>query len=187
MGKIIYHISDEELWNAYRDNGKAEKLAVLYERYMLLVYGVALKYLKKQSEARRLVLLVFEDLLTCAQEYDIRFFHPWLYTHVRKRCLEEMACGAGKNTMVLDESFLEFCDGFDVGELEGDERKQKVLQKCIEVLPEKQRICIGRFFTEERSFREIADATGFSLKSIKEQIQKGKCKLRLYLKEKGMI
>lgn len=187
MEKIIYHISDEELWFAYRESGKAEKLAVLYERYMLLVYGVGLKYLKNPSGAHRIVISVFEDLLTWKQEYDIPLFRTWLYSHVRKRCQEEFLHAVGDDRAVLDEDFLEFCDSFDLREWLEDKRNRKVLQKCIEALPEKQRISIERFYREERSFREIEDATGFSLKSVKEQIQKGKRKLRLYLEEKGMI
>ena len=68
-----------------------------------------------------------------------------------------------------------------------EDQKEKVLLKCIESLPEKQRISIYRFFMEDRSYKEIEEATGFSLKMIKSFIQNGKRNLKLCMQKKGVI
>ena len=82
---------------------------------------------------------------------------------------------------------MEFCDDFNLEDIREEDQKEKVLLKCIESLPEKQRISIYRFFMEDRSYKEIEEATGFSLKMIKSFIQNGKRNLKLCMQKKGVI
>ena len=74
MRKIVRNINDEELLAAYRESGKPEQFAILYERYMPLVYGVALKYLKNSADAQDVVMQIFEELLEKVLHSEIRFF-----------------------------------------------------------------------------------------------------------------
>ena len=50
MNKDLHKYSDAELLSFYRRTRKPDYLIGLYERYMPLVYGVALKYLKNAIE-----------------------------------------------------------------------------------------------------------------------------------------
>lgn len=54
--------SDEELLLLYRKSRKPEYLVELYGRYMPLVYGVALKYLKNIPDAQDVVMQLYEEL-----------------------------------------------------------------------------------------------------------------------------
>lgn len=76
MRKIVRNINDEELLAAYRESGKPEQFAILYERYMPLVYGVALKYLKNSADAQDVVMQIFEELLEKVLHSEIRFLKP---------------------------------------------------------------------------------------------------------------
>ncbi len=46
------NLSDEELLSCYYKDGDSEWLGVLLQRYTLLLYGVAMKYLKNDAEAQ---------------------------------------------------------------------------------------------------------------------------------------
>lgn len=187
MRKIVRNINDEELLAAYRESGKPEQFAVLYERYMPLVYGVALKYLKNSADAQDVVMQLFEELLEKVLHSEIRFFKAWLYTCVRNCCLLELRRRTRDLSVNLDENFMEFCDEFNLDDIKAQDYNEKVLRKCIEALPEKQRISIYRFFMEDRSYKEIEEATGFSLKLVKSLIQNGKRNLKLCLEKKGIV
>lgn len=187
MSKITRNISDEELLACYLENGKPEQLALLYEPYMPLVYGVALKYLKNNADAQDTVMQIFEELLEKVKRYEIRIFRAWLYTYVRNYCLMELRRRSATLSVSLDENFMEFCDDFNLDDIQMKEATEKILRKCIEALPEKQRISIYRFFVEERSYKEIEEATGFSLKSVKSLIQNGKRNLKLCLEKKKVL
>ena len=60
--KVNKDSSDEELLQQYRESCRPGYLEELYERYMPLVYGVALKYLKNVEDARDMVMQIYEEL-----------------------------------------------------------------------------------------------------------------------------
>lgn len=178
--------SDEYLLMRYRENGKVEELSVLYERYMPMIYGVALKYLKNADDARDAVMEMFEELLEKVLKYEIVQFRTWLYSYVRNFCLQELRRRSKNVPVELTENFMESCDDFNLDHIREQEDRERVLMQCVEALPEKQRISVCRFFFEERSYKEIEEATGFSMKLVKSFIQNGKRNLKLCLEKKGI-
>ncbi len=56
--------SDESFLKQYRLSGNLEVLGNLYSRYMHLVYGVCLKYLKNRDDAKDAVMQIFEKLIS---------------------------------------------------------------------------------------------------------------------------
>ena len=176
---------DEDLLRACRDGGETEKLGDLYARYIPLVYGVALKYLRDSGESAALVLKIYQELPARVAEERIVCFRPWLYAWVREACLEELKKRT-KGKVRLDEEVKSYHDNFDIDHIREDSDKKKVLLKQMEALPEKQRVVIQRFFLENRSYREIGDMTGFSLERVKELICEGERALREKLAEKGI-
>lgn len=187
MKTLCENITDEELLAGYRETGKTEQLAELYKRYIPLVYGVALKYFRYSEDAQDVVMDIFEELLAKVKKNDIRMFRPWLYTCVRNHCLAKLRKRSLNPTLTLDENFMEFCDDFNLDDIREADDKEKALLKCIESLPEKQRISVYRFFMEERSYKEIEETTGFSLKRVKSFIQNGKRNLKLCMQKKGLV
>lgn len=183
---IIKDSSDEELLQWYRKSRKAEYLVELYGRYMTLVYGVALKYLKNIPDAQDAVTQMYEDLTEKVLRHDIQVFKPWLYVCVRNYCLMELRKRSGSFFVELDERFMDFCDDFNLDDIKESDEKERFLQDCLEALPEKQKICVRYFFMDEFSYKDIEDKSGFSLKMVKSFIQNGKRNLQLCLKQKGI-
>lgn len=187
MKKINRTISDEELLMAYCQKKDIEYWGLLYERYVPMIYGVALKYLKNEQDAQDAVMQIFEDLTAKKISASIRSFKLWLYVCVRNYCLMELRRRSSQLSFYSDEDVNEFFDEFNPDRIREEAAKEKILLKCIETLPEKQRISICRFYMEDRSYKDIEDATGFSLKLIKSLIQNGKRNLRLCLEKKGIL
>lgn len=180
------NITDEELLKRYCESGDLAYFVEAYKRYMPLVYGVALKYLKRPEDAQDAVMQLFEELIVKVKETEIQSFKAWLYTCIRNNCLMEIRKRNKNLSVSLDDSFMEFCDDFHLTIAGENEEREKALQDCIEALPEKQRISVNYFFLQELSYKEVEERTGFSLKNVKSFIQNGKRNLKLCLEHKGI-
>ncbi len=171
--------SDEELLSFYRTTGRTEYFGELYRRYIPLVYGLSLKYLQHAVKAQDAVMQLYEDLAPKVAKYEINVFRTWLYSVAKNHCLqiikkEKHEISVDFNVPVMESDTI--CYLFEEGR---DEEQFDALQKCMEKLPEPQRISISKFFMEEMSYADIVDATGYQLKSVKSYIQNGKRNLKI--------
>lgn len=184
--KVNKDSSDEELLQQYRESCRPGYLEELYERYMPLVYGVALKYLKNVEDARDMVMQIYEELSGKLLQHEVKIFKGWLYVCVRNSCLTELRKRKGSFLVELDEQFMDFCDDFHLDDIRETEEKEERVRECLKALPERQRMCVERFFMEEFSYQDIVEKLGFSLKMVKSFIQNGKRNLKLCLERKGI-
>ncbi len=178
--------SDSELLELYLRSERTEVLGDLYNRYMPLVYGLCLKYLKNAEAAEDAVMQLFEVLLNKVGKFEIREFRPWLYTVARNHCLQLLR----KTKREISTDFGEFVVESD-GEThpfdgEEDARRAAALEKCLEQLPAPQQASVRLFFLEEKSYAEVAEATDYHLKSVKSYIQNGKRNLKICLEKQGI-
>ena len=180
------NLTDEELLKRYCDSGELVYFVEAYKRYMPLVYGVALKYLKRPEDAQDAVMQLFEELVVKIKEVEIQSFKAWLYTCIRNNCLMEIRKRSKNLSVSLDDSFMEFCDDFHLTVVSESENREESLRECVESLPEKQRISVKYFFFNELSYKEVEERTGFSSKMVKSFIQNGKRNLKLCLERKGV-
>src|ERR1700761_1831041 len=82
--------ADDKLLQEYRKNGDLAVLCALYGRYMHLVYGVCLKYLKDEEASKDAVMQLFEELITKTARHDIKQFKSWLHVVTRNFCLLQL-------------------------------------------------------------------------------------------------
>ena len=177
--------TDEELLQCYRNSGKTDSFGRLYDRYIPLVYGVCLKYLRDADDASDAVMQLFEELLPKVLQYEINVFRAWLYKVVQNHCLQLLRT---KERTVQVELHADFMESDEISHLldeseSEDSERMKALQQCIKELPENQRISIIRFFMDEMSYADIVESTGYSLKSVKSYIQNGKRNLKICIEK----
>jgi len=175
--------TDDELLSLYLTTGNSEYFGELYGRYIPLVYGLCLKYLQHAEKAQDAVMQLYEDLSEKLNRYDIKVFRTWLYSVAKNHCFQELR--KDKHEVSVDYDVLNMESDmilhlFDEG---CDEERFEALQKCMEQLPEPQRVSISKFFMEEMSYADIVDATGYHLKSVKSHIQNGKRNLKICIEK----
>ena len=90
-------VEDRELLLRYKAKGELDVLGELYNRYMSMVYGACLKYLKDREESRDAVMQIFEKLVITLREHEVTHFKSWLYTTARNHCLMQLRSRKGKN------------------------------------------------------------------------------------------
>jgi RNA polymerase sigma-70 factor (ECF subfamily) len=178
--KNITQLPDEDIIQRYHESGNNAMVGELYNRYARLVFGVGLKYLKNKEESKDVMFSVFEKLLVDLKKYDIKNFKAWLYTYTKNECLMQLRKQKIK-TIDPDIYDVPVKATDDEGETEELEVSLASLEAQIEGLVEEQKICIKKFYIENKSYNEIAEETGLTFNQIKSFIQNGKRNLKMRL------
>jgi RNA polymerase sigma-70 factor (ECF subfamily) len=179
--------SDSELVSRYREKNDLDILGALYKRYMLLVYGVCLKYLKNRDDSQDAVMQIFETLIRDIPRFEIRNFRSWLYGVTRNHCLMKLRKDIrerGKQQEFTGEHFMESTAILHPLEEEEDKEIRERLKTCLEQLKEEQRRCIELFYYQQRCYKEIAAELMFDELKVKSFIQNGKRNLKICLESK---
>src|SRR5215213_1821256 len=183
---LVPEKSDAELILEFKSGKNAQALGVLFERYVHLVFGVCMKYLKDTEESRDATMQIFEKLRTDLQKHQVEKFSYWLHTVSKNYCLMQLRSrDAMKN---YDDALLVTEDGVtDDGLIPGlfeennSEHFMEILPNAIQNLNAEQRACIELFYLKEKCYEEVSEITGYTMKQVKSYIQNGKRNLKIYL------
>ena len=174
---------DEKLLQEYRETGNLATLAALYEKYMHLVYGVCLKYLKDEEVSKDAVMQIFEELVVKLARHDVKQFKSWLHVLSRNFCLLQLRSDKKMHTESLDNVMELVEDLYHNSDNDDKEEDLAALERCKEKLPNPQKISIQLFYLEEKCYKEIADTNGYSMNELKSYIQNGKRNLKICLEK----
>lgn len=171
----------------FRKTGDLEILSKIYYKYIHLVYGVCLKYLKNRDAAQDAVMQIFEKLTVEAIRQEIGHFRNWLFVVTKNHCLMEL-----RKQNTEDERFKNWAEeekkimesGFEMHPLDDESRLTEVLKDCINKLNMQQKECIQFFYFKKKSYRDIASNLHLDEKSVKSNIQNGKRNLKICLESK---
>ena len=178
---------DQVLLQEYRTSGELEILGELYSRYMHLVYGLCLKYLRNRDDASDAVMQIFEKLITETVQHEIKNFKSWLYVLSKNYCLmlirSEKSKDRKMDLWVKDqEESMEFHPQMHPIDEEGME-EHSTLAECIEKLKARQKECIQLFYYQDWSYRQIAEILRMEEKKVKSNLQNAKRNLKICLEE----
>lgn len=171
---------DQELLKRYYHDGDKEWLGMLLERYTLLLYGVCMKYLKNEEDARDSVQQVFVKVLDDLHKYQVSFFKSWLYMVAKNHCLMKLR-SRGYSTGEISEKLAESNADDDRQAMLEKDRNLDLLAEAIKHLNPEQQLCITLFYLEKKSYQEVADQSGFSMLQVKSHIQNGKRNLKIFI------
>ncbi|MBX2888259.1 MAG: sigma-70 family RNA polymerase sigma factor [Ferruginibacter sp.] len=177
--KVLPHanLSDQELLEHFYHDGNNDWLGILLQRYTLMLFGVGMKYLKNEDEAKDVVQQVFLKSLHEIPKYRITYFKSWLYTLAKNHCLMQLrvkptlSVSENHYTVTFDEP--KESDYFD------QQHKLEKMQIAIGELNEEQRYCITLFYLKKKSYKEVSEITGFNIQQVKSFIQNGKRNLKI--------
>jgi RNA polymerase sigma-70 factor (ECF subfamily) len=176
--KNIGKQEDDELIALYRSSGEPYYAGVLFQRYTQYLALVTYKYLKKQADAEDALMEVFEIILKDLKSHDILNFKAWSYSVTKHHCLKKIKNANDKK--FKPESFIkQMADdtNYDFDPYLLDNQIDD-LKKAISNLAAEQRQCVDLFYLQEKSYKEVADMTGFSLNEVKSYLQNGKRNLK---------
>ena len=182
-------LSDEELIERYQDRQEEACIGELYERHYDKIYVVARNMLKDRDAAKDVVMTVFEKVMKNLGSTDVQSFANWVFIITKNECnqhLRKQSSTVKKRTEWGDyqkssDNYVEKDALVHLLKEEQDTSTRHQVQDALEQLKQEQRICVRLFYYEDRSYREIADYTGYTEKEVKSYLQNGKKNLEKLL------
>jgi RNA polymerase sigma factor (sigma-70 family) len=176
-------LDDAELITQYKATGDLEVLGVLYNRYMHLVFGVCLHYLKDEEQSKDAVMQIFESLIVKVKVHEIQNFKSWLHVLSRNYCLMLLRKASKNNIVSMDDEFVENADFSHLDIEDTKEQRLSLMEACMKTLTEEQRISVDLFYLQEKCYKEVAEITGYDLAKVKSYIQNGKRNLKICIEK----
>ncbi|RTL60355.1 MAG: sigma-70 family RNA polymerase sigma factor [Sphingobacteriales bacterium] len=177
-------LSDKELVTLYKQDGDMQVLAQLYQRYMDLVYGVCLKYLKETETSRDAVMEIFEELVVKLKKHEVDNFKGWLHTVTKNYCLMQLRTPRNLKTKELNTDLMQSGEMLHLedGIMEKEATFNR-LQHCLGTLSPEQKQSVELFYLQNKCYNEIADITGYDWNKVRSFIQNGRRNLKLCMEQ----
>ena len=169
---------DQELVRQYHISGDMEVLGTLYDRYIELVYGVCMKYLKNPEDSQDAVMSIFEELVTKLRKHEVGNFRSWLHVLTRNYCLQQLRKSSKTLTKDSDQVIMHLYDDVHPDDEYLMQHRENGLKECIEQLPPQQKRSVELFYFETRSYAEIAQIMSVKKENVRSYIQNGRRNLK---------
>jgi RNA polymerase sigma-70 factor (ECF subfamily) len=173
-------LSDLELVSRYKKTLDKLYVGELFKRYSHLVLGLCINYFKDKDDAKDASAQIFEKLLEELLKREVENFKVWLCFVSRNHCISALRKrktekGRQKDYESGQETFVEMEEPLRHNH---KELKLQQLEEALKQLGDEQRICVELFYLQEKSYQEIAAATGYHLNEVKSFLQNGKRNLK---------
>ena len=177
-------LPDKDLVTLFQTSGDLEVLATLFQRYMDLLYGVCLKYLKDPETSKDAVMQVFEELVRKLPKHQVDNFKSWLYTLAKNYCLMQLRTPKNLKTTEFNPDNMQSGEETHLNGMMLKEENLQKMERCLQTLSAEQKISVELFYLQSKCYKEITDITGLELNKVRSHIQNGKRNLKICM-EKG--
>jgi len=172
---------DHELLALIQD-GNGQAFAVLVERHTARFYRLAYRYVQNKEAAEDVVqdafLKLWENPALWQPQRNSKFT-TWFYRIVVNLCLD---LRKKKRPEALDNDTLLMDDRQPADEMMMRAQEQKMLEKAIAALPERQRTALNLCFDGGLTNQEAAEVMGLNLKALQSLIMRAKTTLKERMK-----
>lgn len=184
--KNIQALSDQELIVRYRQGDDMDALAILFDRYLDLIFGVCMKYFKHPQDSQDGTMAVFEVLVVKLKTHEVRNFKSWLYVLTKHYCLQKLRQPGKILTNNSDDILMHLADEMHPEDAEFIEQRENGLRECIQQLPSDQKRTVELFYFESKSYAEIAEIISADKEMVRSYIQNGRRNLRVCMNRKDV-
>lgn len=189
----LEQLGDDALAERAR-GGELDAFNVLVRRYQRRVFGLCLGMLRTPAAAEDAA----QDAMIAAwrglDSYRGGNFAAWLLRIAGNGCRDELRRRKRRPSASLDELIEEHGDAWSppdearTPELAAlDSESRRVLSAALDRLPEEQRLTVLFCDAQGLSYREIADAMGTSIGTVKSRLNRGRARMRQLLLESGEL
>jgi RNA polymerase sigma factor (sigma-70 family) len=184
--------TDEDLVIHYQRTNDKRAVGELFKRHSLMCFAVCMKYLKNEDTAHDATMNIFEKLFTDLQQHSVTNVKSWLHSVCRNHCLMQLrkpnvTISINNDPEENEPFFMQLHSLLHQEDTTADrEHTLQQLEKAIADLKDRQRECIQLFYLKQKSYEEIAAASGYSVSEVKSYIQNGKRNLKIALSQQGI-
>lgn len=185
---------DEERVIGQAQKGDVSAYNRLVLHYQDIVYNVAYRIMKDPAAADDATQEAFISAYKALKRFRGGNFKSWLLRIVTNACYDELRRRKRRPQSSLDEITEEYespsfmaDDGVGPEEYQQKTELMDAVQRCLEDLPDEQRIAAVLCDVEGRAYQEIAEITSVSLGTVKSRISRARDKLRECLQGFGEL
>jgi RNA polymerase sigma factor (sigma-70 family) len=168
-------LDDLVLVEKYRETEDQTIILVLLERYAPQITAIAISFLKNDDEvaeyAQQLFMVLREKLIKTHVSSN---FRGWLCMLVRNRFIDRARRISRKQAIVTSSQIEEEIVETNVENLD----HQKLVEKVLPILNERQRTCVELFYWEHLTYKEIGQKTGMSFNQVRGVIGRAHARLK---------
>lgn len=177
-------LSDEDLIKAYKVDDDPTHVAALYGKYIELVKGLCLKYLKNGSDSDDAVMEIYELLVKKLKTHEVEHFKSWLYILSKNHCLGKLRENKKKSDWENDYlTTAHESSSFHPFEEDVKEQMLNKMEDCLEKLIDTQKVCVTRFYIKKESYKEISTSMSMSWNRVRSLIQNGRRNLKICIEQ----
>ena len=174
------NITDNTLLEKFYADKDNQWLGILLQRYTMLLFGVCMKYLKNEDDAKDSVQQVFLKAIAELHKYRVDYFKSWIYMVAKNHCLMKLRDKQGKTPAMLNEQTMALEEETVSVQAHLDkDRMLDAMSAAIAELNNEQKQCVTLFYLDKKSYTQIAETTGYSMMQVKSYIQNGKRNLKI--------
>ena len=166
--------------------GDSNSFGVLVERYQNMVFALAFKMLKQREESEEVSQDTFIKVYKSLSKFHGESkFSTWIYRIAYNTCLDRIKKNSRfSNSIEIDNiptKDIQLTDTI----FEGIERKERseIVQRCMNQLPEDERVILHLFYFEELSLKEIVTIVSMTEGNVKVKLFRARKKLFSIFKE----
>lgn len=174
------NIPDNTLLEKFYADKDNQWLGIVLQRYTMLLFGVCMKYLKNEDDARDAVQQVFLKAIAELHKYRVDYFKSWIYMVAKNHCLMKLRDRQGRVPVALNEhSVVPEEEPVSVQAHLDKDRLLDAMTAAIGELNNEQKQCVTLFYLDKKSYNQITAITGYSMMQVKSYIQNGKRNLKI--------
>ncbi|MGH9914234.1 MAG: sigma-70 family RNA polymerase sigma factor, partial [Pyrinomonadaceae bacterium] len=171
--------------------GDESSLALLYDQYSSILFGLLLRILHSRADAEDVLQEVFVQVWQRAGDFDARRgrLFTWLVTMTRSRAIDKLR-SLGTRVRTAQEAMRQTEDLWlginssnDTDKLLDRSEQRGVINRLLAEIPSDQRITLVLAYFKELSQSEIAELLGEPLGTVKTRMRSGLIKLREIVKD----
>ena len=175
---------DLKLIKFYQKSGNIDDITPFFQKYMPMIYGVCLKYLKKEEDSKDAVMDIYEKLTKKLLTHKIVIPKSWLYVLTKNHCYEILRSNNRKLSKENDAYFMYSEKVYRPINVEEKESELRMLEECIAGLDENQKKCVSLFYLEKKTYKEICSLLNITWSKARSLIQNGRRNLKKCLEKK---
>jgi RNA polymerase sigma-70 factor (ECF subfamily) len=177
---------DEEKWIARAQQGDVSAYNRLVLHYQDIVYNVAYRIMRDPAAADDAAQEAFISAYKALNRFRGGNFKSWLLRIVTNSCYDELRRRKRRPQSSLDEiteevespAFLVDDNAAAPEEIQQREELVDAVQRCLDDLPDDQRLAAVLCDVEGREYQEIAEIMSVSIGTVKSRISRARSKLR---------
>ncbi len=170
--------------------GDIEAFNELVEQYQRLVYNVAYRMLGDAGIAEDITQDTFLSAYRAIPRFKGSSIKGWLIRIATNRCHDYFRRNRRSRSVSLENLLMQtdLVDMTDKSESPEDYATRLELGRVLNVglacLPEEQRLIVILHDVQELSYEEVAEVVGCSLGTVKSRLNRGRNRLKQFLREK---